>query len=96
MDILRRGSHLETLNNHSFQNEPSYVAHRLRPALAGGFISKQHSSELSKTESKARPVLIHFRGDAATWLEDEKGDVRLTNSCQSQILHNTRLLIREY
>ena len=42
------------------------------------FISKQHSSELSKTENEARRVLIHFRRDAANWLEDEKGDVHQT------------------
>jgi hypothetical protein len=46
--------------------------------LLEAFISKQHSSELSKTENEARRVLIHFRRDPANWLEDEKGDVHQT------------------
>jgi hypothetical protein len=37
------------------------------------FISKQHSSELSKTENEARPVLIHFRVMQQIVLKMRKG-----------------------
>jgi hypothetical protein len=42
------------------------------------FILKQYSSELSKTENKARPVLIHFRVIQQIGLKMGKGDVHLT------------------